>query len=92
MKMIKVDDIIEFCDTERTMLHAHGNSVACAALRRVTEFAKEYAVEVEPVKHGRWEIGGVCSKCGFMADDFSIKWVDYCPNCGARMDGDSDVQ
>lgn len=46
-KMINVDELIEFCNTERAMLHAHGNSVTCAALRRVVEFAKEYAVEVE---------------------------------------------
>lgn len=48
-KMINVDELIEFCNTERAMLHARGNSVTCAALRRVVEFAKEYAVEVEPV-------------------------------------------
>lgn len=45
-KMINADELIEFCDTERSMLHGHNNSVACAALRRVVEFAKENAVEV----------------------------------------------
>lgn len=45
-KMINADELIEFCNTERAMLHAHNNSVACAALRRVVEFAKEYP---EPV-------------------------------------------
>lgn len=48
-KMINVDELIEFCNTERAMLHARGNSVTCAALRRVVEFAKEYAVDAEPV-------------------------------------------
>lgn len=45
--------------------------------------------DVEPVRHGHWEGKTYkCSLCG--------KWVDplqgnadmnYCPNCGARMDG-----
>lgn len=45
-------------------------------------------IEAEPVKRGRWEVGGVCSECGFMHDDFTVKWFSYCPNCGARMDGE----
>ena len=46
-------------------------------------------IEYMPVRHGHWE-GKIykCSLCG--------KWIDplqgdadmnYCPNCGARMDG-----
>lgn len=96
MKMIKVDDIIEFCDTERTMLHAHGESTACAALRRLSEYAKDNAVEAEPAKHGRWlyriqkdatTVGqhGVtyCSECGYV---IFTKADKYCAKCGAKMD------
>lgn len=46
--------------------------------------------DVEPVRHGRWEGKTYkCSLCG--------KWIDplqgdadmnYCPNCGAKMDGE----
>ena len=57
-------------------------------------------IEAEPVRHGRWIAeerdswsgGGayICSACGygyswggfFEANDFN-----YCPNCGAKMDG-----
>lgn len=38
----------------------------------------------QPVRRGRWECGGVCSECGL--DNEELK-TDYCPNCGARMDG-----
>lgn len=99
-KMINVDELIEFCNTERSMLHAHGNSVACAALRRVCEFAKENAVEVEPVKHGRWidfpeclEYEGaldsdyfVCSECHHVWNtiDNCAETFKCCPNCGSK--------
>ena len=53
------------------------------------------ALEAEPVRHGRWERGDnfkpKCSVCG----EFHLyAWPDhkkcnYCPNCGARMDGDN---
>ena len=95
MKMIKIDDVIEYCESDIPPLRAGGQSVAVAALRRVIAVAKEYAVEAEPVKHGRWiwdsnaphrEHGAYkCSNCGCHSDFEE----NYCYNCGARMDGDS---
>lgn len=59
-------------------------------------------LDVEPVRHGRWEtvfdkiesnLSGIgyfkalpkfiCSECG----NEMIASTQYCPNCGARMDG-----
>lgn len=48
MKMISIDDLIEYCDNERTAYKANNCGAACTALRRVAKFAKEYAVEAEP--------------------------------------------
>ena len=43
-------------------------------------------IESDPVKHGRW-MGTVCSACG---ESFSEYYdCNYCPNCGARMDGET---
>lgn len=43
------------------------------------------AADVAPVVHGRWS--GVdydkCSVCG----GFELGRTNYCPNCGAKMDG-----
>ena len=47
--------------------------------------------DVAPVRHGRWtdeECGFArCSLCG-CAHEIEFIEHDYCPNCGARMDGE----
>lgn len=50
------------------------------------------AADVQEVKHGFWEEGKVrgqfaliCSECE--CDAGVIYDYDYCPNCGAKMDG-----
>ena len=48
-----------------------------------------------PVRHGKWirdEFGTRCGACGLYAqrDKFGKPWESqYCPNCGAKMDGES---
>ena len=65
---------------------------------------QRYVSEMKPVKHGRWEssqrtieTGTVyCSNCAieyYISDLQTVGdcngIVHYCPNCGARMDGDT---
>ena len=53
-----------------------------------------HAADVAPVRHGRWETNSdrpdslICSvcKCGF--DMWKHEPHNYCPNCGAKMDGE----
>lgn len=47
-------------------------------------------IEAQPVKHGRWMYPFYCSECGFTPYYSSDLTYNYCPNCGARMDGDSE--
>ena len=53
--------------------------------------------DVTPVRHGRWEKqNGLysCSECGktcpydVQADVIEYWACNYCPNCGAKMDGE----
>ena len=52
------------------------------------------AEDVAPVRHGRWIDGDpycpICRKDKFRGLDADV-WADwqpdYCPNCGAKMDG-----
>lgn len=102
-KYVKVDDIIEYCTTYSAYLQNKGQGVAQAALRRVKEYAKENALDLQSVKRGKWNTHDVvkvlcsgetldgfcqCTACG---DVFPLHYSDYnyCPNCGARMDGES---
>ena len=55
------------------------------------------SADVAPVRHGRWilerEPDGkpYCFHCSVCDDDFHYIGIvtasDYCPNCGAKMDG-----
>lgn len=57
----------------------------------------EKPADVAPVVHGRWIDGHdyiKCSECGIMAKWDSTFFNDigdwnYCPNCGAKMDGEN---
>lgn len=54
-------------------------------------------IEAEPVRHGRWNYRHeddwcYCTACGTDAEgsDGECLETDYCPHCGARMDGGAD--
>ena len=52
-------------------------------------------IEAEPVRHGEWKhVAGMNSKCSECGRYFPVKEFDsrpfdinFCPNCGAKMDG-----
>lgn len=60
--------------------------------------AEQPTIEAEPVMHGRWieeiEFGcdGSPNGCHFrcsICNEIEYETTPYCPNCGARMDGDT---
>jgi len=64
--------------------------------RKAVEVAEDMpTIEVEPVKHGRWEEHphqygfvrcSVCRDCNIWGEWADGKKWNYCPNCGAKMD------
>lgn len=54
----------------------------------------EPSADVQPMKHGKW-CGYLCSECNeyadyFISGDFYFdEKPNFCPRCGARMDGDT---
>ena len=57
---------------------------------------QRYFTDVQPVKHGKWKhVAGMNSKCSVCSHYFPVSEFDsrpfdinFCPECGARMDGD----
>lgn len=47
--------------------------------------------DVAPVVHAKWErYSGItirCSRCDYVIHDWRLSECKYCPNCGAKMDG-----
>lgn len=73
---------------------------ANAELQKI--FDNAFGEDVSPVEHGKWveKDNGMdtyydCSVCGesfvFIDGDPIDNLYHHCPNCGAKMDGDSDV-
>ena len=75
----------------------HGDRIL-AALTCIAEGKEVNPVrpaDVAPVRHGRWGSNGIpdsmlsaCSVCGFGCGAYSFQ---YCPKCGARMNGECDA-
>lgn len=69
-----------------------GMEAAIGAIKKIP------SEDVKPVVHGKWKDvyqDGVChwsarcSKCGVRNDIPPVYMANYCPNCGARMDGET---
>lgn len=59
---------------------------------------KAPAADVAPVVHGEWLLRHIgaghyweCSVCHTNPCIYVTEHTKFCPNCGARMDGDSDA-
>lgn len=90
MRLIDADALKEKLENGYANTH-HSRIYAIAMLKKAP------TVEAEPVRRGFWDSVGhkksrFCSVCGhdepykFAPDDTDI--YNYCPNCGAKMDGD----
>ena len=69
-----------------------GNNLGKCDRRKHIE---EDSADVAPVRHGRWLYVDTDTEQFFLCNRCKKKeyWEsNYCPNCGARMDGDSDAK
>ena len=64
--------------------------------KAIKKMPKGIIADVAPVQHGRWvsvphKLARVCSVCNrdepYKFADIDADVYDYCPNCGAKMDG-----
>ena len=91
---IKLEELMKFPIRRNRYNKEHGNDFV-SGIEMVLEYAKNIpAADVAPVRHGQWKCNKPCPVCGgdrFEGLDADI-WADweppYCPNCGAKMDGE----
>lgn len=56
------------------------------------DIARFPKADAQEVKHGKWLHSdyilnrSVCSVCKFVTDDIDSAIMNFCPNCGAKMD------
>lgn len=91
---IKREDAIEYLVDNMTWMDADGIETSEEDKRdAIAELINGVpSTDVAPVRHGRWVVIDAeeprrygCSECKRLSWNLD----NYCPNCGARMDGDS---
>ena len=93
MRLIDADELLE-----KVQCRLHFDDVISKTIDKCVEITRRLindapTIEAEPVRHGRWEEYQVphivcCSECDWgtgVQDKYN-----YCPNCGAKMDGGGD--
>lgn len=96
MRLIDADSLIEECYKDGAYGYIDALQIAIAP-----------TIEAEPVRHGHWisltncsNSGVYCSACHKKVYKEDYAWCNrknklrsnYCPNCGAKMDGENDEE
>ena len=89
---IEREDLLEQYRMDDPVLNKNGHVPLPVIRQNIMDIP---AADVSPVRHGRWNDGDpycpICKKDKFRGLDADV-WADwkpdYCPNCGAKMDGE----
>ena len=91
---IKREDLLELYRMDDPVLNENGHVPLPVIRQNIMDIP---AADVAPVRHGRWisvphKLARVCSVCNrdepYKFADIDADVYDYCPNCGAKMDGE----
>ena len=88
-------------DADRALEIVRDQGIAHPNAHHLTNYAtlilrEAPTIDVTPVRHGKWvsvphKLARVCSVCNrdepYKFADIDADVYDYCPNCGAKMDG-----
>lgn len=78
----------QVCDqASRQMWSAMAKEAECSDFKDRAEYVE--------VQHGEWKLVlnefSVCTECGMVRNIHTQFAWEFCPNCGAKMDGDVDA-
>ena len=91
MAYIKLEDLKKYPIRINHYDKDNGNRDFVLGVESVIEYAESLpSADVEEVRHGEWTFGGdgvvVCTICKETLDSYVLP-RNFCPNCGAKMDG-----
>lgn len=93
MRLIDADALIEEIGKEIDEAKKAPLCDYCAGMKNVIGIVKNQD-SVDPVKHGHWKFAKdvyvSCSVCGVTILLFNAENPNYCPHCGAKMDGEAE--
>ncbi len=89
LSLIPAADVVSKAAYDQVAWERH---LAEVQLKSIGKSLGEKMDDVQPVKHGRWivhddELLGVTKECSVCHIEGCLDGY-YCPNCGARMDGE----
>ena len=94
MRLIDADALIEEIGKEIDEAKKAPLCDYCAGMKNVIGIVKNQD-SVDPVKHGHWKFAKdvyiSCSVCDATILLFNAENPNYCPRCGAKMDGEQNV-
>ena len=97
-----IERAIEILDPEHRECYDSIETVNEACRMGIIALKKLITSSTEEVRHGEWVepddeweacvISCICSVCGWRSHLFEddVNGMPYCPNCGAKMDGEVD--
>lgn len=93
MRLIDADALIEEIGKEIDEAKKAPLCDYCAGMKNVIGIVKNQD-SVDPVKHGHWKFAKdvyiSCSVCDATILLFNAENPNYCPHCGAKMDGEAE--
>lgn len=90
---ITVETYVEF-EEGQVYLNTYVNFKLYSRVHVADLASKDIAADVVPERHGHWShLGGdefCCTNCGHIVateGSWEHPWQNFCPRCGAKMDG-----
>ncbi len=104
-ELIRLDTTIIGIDSLINKASTAEEAKVLFAAKDVIYSQQRYSTDEKPVKRGRWICNeelyyNGMTKCSYCNEEYytediqnlqgDLRTVNYCPNCGARMDGDAE--